>query len=88
MPPGKERTAAATTIPTVCCNFAILNSNGAIITSATDISQDTAAYNCYSETAELSNGNIAFLYQRAGDHYQLRIFNPYGTAMTGPITVT
>jgi phosphodiesterase/alkaline phosphatase D-like protein len=67
--------------------FAILNSSGTIIRSATDISEATASHNCYGGASELSNGNIAFFYQRTGSEYRLRIFDAYGSAVTGSIVV-
>ena len=67
--------------------FAILDSGGAIIRTATDISEGSATYNCYTDAAELANGNIAFLYQWAGDQFKLRIFNPYGNAVTSAMTI-
>ena len=59
--------------------FIIINSSGAISTPTTNVSQGTGPYNCYTGVAELSNGNIAFFYEWAGDAYNLRIFNTSGT---------
>lgn len=67
--------------------FIMLDASGNITKSATDISTGTASYNCYTGAAELSNGNLAFFYQWAGDAYNMRVFGSDGTAVTGAQTI-
>lgn len=67
--------------------FLRLNASGAVATALTNISAATRAYNCYTDMAELSNGNLAFTYQINGDEYALRIFNPNGTAVTSEASI-
>ncbi len=67
--------------------FLRLDASGNVATPLTSISTTTASYNCYTNMAELSNGNLAFTYQYAGDEYLLRIMQPNGTAVTSPSSV-
>jgi hypothetical protein len=68
--------------------FVILDENGGVIKEATDISTQTAPYNCYTGATELSNGNIAFFWQHESNEYYLRIFDASGNAVTSPTSIT
>jgi hypothetical protein len=67
--------------------FTIIDEDGTVVKGATDISTSAAPYNCYTGTAELSNGNIAFMWQAQGDEYLYRIFDAAGNAVTSPASV-
>ena len=67
--------------------FMRLNAAGAIATGLTNVSAATSPYNCYTQMAELSNGNLAFTYQTTGSSYSLRIFNKTGAAITSPTSI-
>ncbi|WPK13591.1 InlB B-repeat-containing protein [Lysinibacillus louembei] len=67
--------------------FVIVAKDGTAIKTATDISTASAPYNCYTGMTELSNGNLAFMWQNTGDEYLYRIFNAAGNALTSPTSV-
>lgn len=67
--------------------FLRVDAAGNIATPLTNISAATRDYNCYTNMAELSNGNLAFSYQITGNQYALRIFKPDGTPVTNEISV-
>ena len=67
--------------------FLRLDASGAVSTALTAVSAATRPYNCYTNMAELSNGNLAFTYQINGDEYALRIFQPNGTAVTSEASI-
>ncbi|GFO70066.1 hypothetical protein GMLC_36450 [Geomonas limicola] len=67
--------------------FLRLSATGVITTPFTAINTSTNAYNCYTDMAELSNGNLAFTFQTAGDSYSLRILQPNGTPVTGQTSI-
>ncbi|MBD3921360.1 Ig-like domain-containing protein [Paenibacillus sp. PR3] len=68
--------------------FIIVDGQGNVVQSATDISTATADYNCYISSQQLSNGNIAFVYQVTGAEYYYRIFNPTTKAfLSNPVSI-
>lgn len=67
--------------------FVILDLDGSVVKGATDISTVVAPYNCYTGVTELSNGNIAFMWQNLGDEYLYRIFDAAGNALTNPASI-
>ncbi|KPD07723.1 hypothetical protein AM501_13880 [Aneurinibacillus migulanus] len=67
--------------------FIILDGNGAVLVGPVDINNVTATYNGDTDVAELSNGNIAFVWQGEAFNYLLRIFNISSNSFTSdPIT--
>ncbi|PWW03310.1 Ig-like protein group 2, partial [Paenibacillus cellulosilyticus] len=68
--------------------FIIVDGQGNVVQSATDVSTATANYNCYISAQPLSNGNIAFMYQVTGAEYYYRIFNPTTKAfLSSPVSI-
>ncbi|MFF2886624.1 S-layer homology domain-containing protein [Paenibacillus sp. NPDC057967] len=67
--------------------FAIIDEDGTVVKGPTDISTVAAPYNCYTGATELSNGDIAFMWQNVGDEYLYRIFDAHGNAITNPESV-
>ncbi len=67
--------------------FIILDGNGDVLVGPVDINNVTATYNGDTDVAELSNGNIAFVWQGEAFNYLLRIFNISSKSFTSdPIT--
>ncbi|WP_165498243.1 DUF4347 domain-containing protein [Siculibacillus lacustris] len=69
--------------------FVVLNSSGSIVTSATQINTLTgSSLTRYMQIAQLSNGNIAFAYQRADNQsIATRVFTTAGVAVTSEIAI-
>ncbi|MCM3716662.1 S-layer homology domain-containing protein [Alkalihalobacillus oceani] len=68
--------------------FIMLDLRGNVIKEATNISTQASTYNCYTGATELTNGNIAFFWQHAGNEYYLRIFDSNGNPVTEPTSIT
>ncbi len=67
--------------------FIMLDVNGNIIKNKTDISTQTAQFNCNTDAVELSDGNIAFIWQHAGNEYFMRILDANGNSVTQPTSI-
>jgi methionine-rich copper-binding protein CopC len=68
--------------------FRIVKPDGTSVTSATRINQNTADLDRFTEAAQLSNGNIAFVWANGGSDYQLRIFDTSANPVIDQKSVT
>ncbi|MDN4070629.1 InlB B-repeat-containing protein [Paenibacillus vini] len=59
--------------------FKIINQNGTEVVGATKINSSPGSLNRFTKVAELSNGNLAFVWATDGSNYALRRFQPNGT---------
>ena len=63
--------------------FKIIDPNGNEVVGATKINSSPGELNRFTKFAELSNGNLAFVWATSGGEYALRRFQPDGTAVDG-----
>jgi len=69
--------------------FKIIDTSGNEVVGATKINSAPGSLNRFTDIAELSNGNIAFVWATDGSNYALRRFDKNGTAVdTDQLSVT
>ena len=61
--------------------FKIINQTGTVLVGTTKINSAAGELNRFTDFAELSNGNLAFIWATGGGNYALRRFRPNGTAL-------
>ncbi|WP_171056170.1 InlB B-repeat-containing protein, partial [Paenibacillus sinopodophylli] len=61
--------------------FKIINQVGSEVVGATKINSEAGELNRFTDVAELSNGNLAFVWTTSSSNYALRRFAPNGTAV-------
>ncbi|MDC8803651.1 Ig-like domain-containing protein [Halomonas pacifica] len=59
--------------------FKVIDDSGQEIVGATKINSEAGSLNRFTEVAELSDGNLAFVWATSGSNYAMRRFEPDGT---------
>ena len=68
--------------------FIIIEQTGNIVKNATLINNEVGELNRFVQIAQLSNGDIAFVWATSGSNYAMRIFDSSGNAKGNQISVT
>ncbi|MCE7993643.1 MAG: hypothetical protein HEP71_16785 [Roseivirga sp.] len=68
--------------------FRVIQTDGTTVTSAIKINNEAGTLNRFVRPAELSNGNVAFVWATDGSNYAYRIFQTDGTALANQASLT
>ena len=67
--------------------FIIIGPDGTLVKDVTDIAIETSYGNYMTQVAELSDGNLAFIWSHVQDEFYLRIFDETGNPVFGPVSI-
>ncbi|RXT03689.1 cadherin-like beta sandwich domain-containing protein [Ammoniphilus sp. CFH 90114] len=67
--------------------FTIISQDGQVVKAPTMINSDAGSLNRFTAAAQLSNGDLAFVWATSGTNYALRIFDSGGTARGNQLSI-